>query len=225
VSPGIGAGTAVKYSNGDRTRCRTRVRTGLLLRRQRPRIPGRERSSGPLNRKNALPSSPCPTCPAVSVQGAGSAVPRLTLAADAGGQPGLVLSVVAGIVPVFMDQMGAGARSRPARRRPGLTARAAAPVRAMSPVHHRAGPVRRRGARRRGRGRSARRADRRVAARWSSPARCLGCRGRRAAAGTAGSGRDRPAGTGRVAAGLLADGLTLCLAAGIGCATLAGYLK
>jgi hypothetical protein len=27
----------------------------------------------------------------------------------AGGQPGLVLSVVAGIAPVLMDQMGAGA--------------------------------------------------------------------------------------------------------------------
>src|SRR6266480_562722 len=86
------------------------------------------------------------------MQGTGAAVSRLTLAADAGGQCGLVLSVVAQIMPVLMDQMGAGARSRPARRRPGLTARATAPVRAVSPVHHRAGPVRRRGARRRGAG-------------------------------------------------------------------------
>jgi hypothetical protein len=121
----MGTGTAVKYSNGDRTRCRTRVRTRLLLPRQRPRVPGRERSFELLSRKNALPFSPVPTCPAVSVHRAGSAVPRLTLAADAGGQPGLVLSVVAGIVPVLMDQMGAGARSHPVRRRPGLTACAA----------------------------------------------------------------------------------------------------
>jgi hypothetical protein len=109
----------------------------------------------------------CPTCPAVSVQGARSAVPRLTLAADAGGQCVLVLSVAAQIVPgtrarfgiwptfrgqipdprthprshvpVRMDQMGSGAPRRPARWRPGLTARAAALVRAR-PVHHRAGP-------------------------------------------------------------------------------------
>jgi len=72
----------------------------------------------------------CPTCPAAGVQRAGSAVSRLTLAADASGQPGLVLSVVAGIASVLMDQVGSGALSRPARRRPELTARAAAPVRA-----------------------------------------------------------------------------------------------
>src|SRR6266480_4154887 len=55
-----------------------------------------------------------------------------------------------GIAPVLTDQVGAGALSRPARRRPELTARAAA--RAVSPVHYRAGPVLRRGARRRGAG-------------------------------------------------------------------------
>src|SRR5207253_9952745 len=69
---------------------------------------------------------------AVGVQRAGSAVSRLTLAADAGGQCWLVLSVVAGIAPVLMGEMGAGARSRPARRRPELTACAAAPVRAAA---------------------------------------------------------------------------------------------
>jgi hypothetical protein len=153
------------------------------------------------------------------------AVSRLTLAAHADGQPGLVLSAVAQIAPVLMDQMGAGARSRLARRRLGIAARAAAPVRAVSPVHHRAGPVRRRGARRRGSGA----APGAPIGAWrrAGPARprCLGCRGRRATAGAAGLGRDRPAGTGRVAAGLLADGLTFCLAAVIGCATLADYLK
>jgi hypothetical protein len=65
----------------------------------------------------------CPAWPAAGVQRAGSAVSWLTLAADAGGQSGLVLSVVAGIAPVLMDQMGAGAPSRPARRRPELAAR------------------------------------------------------------------------------------------------------
>jgi hypothetical protein len=80
-----------------------------------------------------MPSFPsCPACPAVSVQRAGSAVSRLTLAADAGGQSGLVLSVVAGIAPVLMGEMGAGAMSRPARRRLELTARGAAPVRAAA---------------------------------------------------------------------------------------------
>jgi hypothetical protein len=49
-------------------------------------------------------------------------------------------------------------------------------------------------------------------------------RGREAADGTAGSQRDRPTGTDQVAAGLLADGLTRCLAAGIECVTLAAYL-
>jgi hypothetical protein len=43
----------------------------------------------------------------------------------------LVLSVVAQIVRVLMDQMGAGVRC-PARRRLELTARAAAPVRAVA---------------------------------------------------------------------------------------------
>jgi hypothetical protein len=74
----------------------------------------------------------CPTCPAAGVQRARSAVPRLTLAADAGGQPGLIPSVAAGIAPVLMDQMGAGAPSRPVRRRPELTARGTAPVRAAA---------------------------------------------------------------------------------------------
>jgi hypothetical protein len=47
------------------------------------------------------------------------------------------------------------------------------------------------------RGRSTSRADRRMLARWSSPARCLDATGRQAAAaGTAGSRRDRPTGTG-----------------------------
>ena len=79
-----------------------------------------------------FPFPSCPACRGVSMQRAGSADPRLTLAADAGGQCGLVLSVVAGVAPVLMDQMGAGAMSRPARRRPELTARGAAPVRAAA---------------------------------------------------------------------------------------------
>jgi hypothetical protein len=41
-------------------------------------------------------------------------ISRLTLAADAGGRSGLVLSVAAGIAPVLMEEMGAGAMSRPA---------------------------------------------------------------------------------------------------------------
>jgi hypothetical protein len=168
----MGTGTAAKYSNGDRMRWRTRVRTGPLPRRHGLQIPGPERSSEPLSRKNAFLQS-CPAWPAAGVQRAGSAVSWLTLAADAGGQCGLVLSVVAQIVPVLMDQMGAGARSRLARRRLGLTARAAAPVRAAASSSSGgacSAPWRRSAQR----GRSARRADRRVAARWSSPARCPG---------------------------------------------------
>ena len=125
---------------------------GLSLVRQGLRIPGPERSFGAAEQEECSSFQSCATCPAVGVQRARSAVSRLTLAADAGGQSGLVLSAVAGIAPVLMDQVGAGALSRPARRRPELTARAAAPVRAVSPVHHRAGPVLRRGARRRGAG-------------------------------------------------------------------------
>ena len=68
----------------------------------------------------------------------------VTLAADAGGQPGLVLPV-ATIAPVLMGEMGTGAMNRPAGRRPRLTARGAAPG---APIA--AWP-----------------------ARWSSPARCV----------------------------------------------------
>jgi len=150
----------------------TRSNRGFSCVGSAPRIPGRERSSGPLSRKNALPFSPVPLTPP-PVQGARSAVSRLTFAADAGGQCGLVLSVVAGIAPVLMDQVGAGALSRPARRRPELTARAAAPVRAVSPVHHRAGPVLRRGARRRGAGAEPGAPVGAWPARRSSPARRL----------------------------------------------------
>jgi hypothetical protein len=138
MSPGCGAGTAAKYSNGDRARCRTRVRTGPLPRRQGLQIPGPERSFGAAEQEECSSFQSCPTCPRRQCAGHGSAVSRLTFAADAGGQPGLVLSAVAGIAPVLMDQMGAGARSRPVRRRPELTARAAAPVRAAassSPAH------------------------------------------------------------------------------------------
>jgi hypothetical protein len=205
-APGIGAGTAAKYSNGDRTRCRTRVRTGPLPRRQGLRIPGPEPSFGAAEQEECSSFPSCVTCPVVGVRRTGSAVSRLTLAADAGGQSGLALPAAARIAPVLMDQMGASVRSRPARRRPEFTARAAAPVRAAaSSSSGRAccapwrTPVRR--------GCSARRADRSMAGALVQPDQVPGCRGRRAAAGAAGSGRDRPAGTGRVAAGLLADGL------------------
>src|SRR6266480_1679970 len=126
----MGTGTAAKYSNGDRTRCRTRVRTEPLPRRQGLQIPGPGRSFGAAEQEECSSFQSCATCPAVGVQRAGSAVSRLTLAADAGGQSGLVLSVVAGIALVLMGEMGVGAMSRPARRGPELTARAAAPVRA-----------------------------------------------------------------------------------------------
>jgi hypothetical protein len=136
-----------------------------------------------------------PTCPAASVRGAGSAVPRLTLAAEAGGQSGLVLSAVAGIAPALVDQMGAGARSRPARRRPELTAHAAAPVRvAASSSWGRACSAPWRTSARRGR--SARRADRRVAGALIQSGQVPPDDGRQAADGTAGSGQDRPTGTG-----------------------------
>jgi hypothetical protein len=173
---------------------------GLSLAGRGLRIPGPRAELRAAEQQECFPFQSCPTCPVVSVHRAGSAVSRLTFAADAGGQPGLVLSVVAGIAPVLMDQMGVGAPSRPARRRPELAARAA--VRAQ---------------------RQARRSARGGA--LVQPGQVPGCRGRRAAAGAAGLGRDRPAGTGRVAAGLLADGLTFCLAAGIGRATLADYLQ
>ena len=158
----------------------------------------------------------CATCLAVSVQCAGSTASRLTFAADASGQSGLVLSAVAGIAPVLMGQMGAGARSRPARRRPELTAPGAAPVRAAassSPAHGLLCAVAHAGAARVQR-------QARLAGAPVQPGQVPGCRGRQAADGTAGSQRDRPTGTDRVAAGLLADGLTRCLAAGIGRVTL-----
>jgi hypothetical protein len=113
---------------------------GPLPRRRSLQIPGPERSSGPLSRKNALLSA-LSHLPPHQWQRAGSAVSRLTFAADAGGQPGLVLSAVAGIAPVLMDQMGAGALSRPARRRPEFTARAAAPAAPIGACL-RVGPVR-----------------------------------------------------------------------------------
>ncbi len=176
-APGIEAGTAAKYSNGDRTRCRTLVRPGPLPRSQGLRIPGPERSFRSAEQEECSSFQSCVTCPAVGVQRARSAVSRLTFAADAGGQPGLVLSAAAQIAPVLMDQMGAGALSRPARRRPELTARAAAPVRAVSPVHHRGRacsapwrtPARR--------GRSARRADRRMAGALVQSGQVPGCHG------------------------------------------------
>ena len=106
--------------------------------------------------------------------GHGSAVSRLTFAADAGGQPGLVLSAVAGIAPVLMDQMGAGARSRPVRRRPELTGEARRQF-APRPVHHRrtacCAPWRT-SARR---GCSARRADRHMAGAPVQSSQAPGC--------------------------------------------------
>jgi hypothetical protein len=127
----MGTGTAAKYSNGDRTRCRTRVRTRPFPRRQGLQIPGPREEFRAAEQEECFPFSPvlvgphlprrlCAACWICSF--------TTDFAADAGGQCGLVLSVVAGIAPVLVDQMGAGARSRPARRRPGLTARAAAPV-------------------------------------------------------------------------------------------------
>jgi hypothetical protein len=62
-APGIGTGTAAKYSNGDCMRCRTRVRTGPLPRRQGLRIPGPEPSLEPLSRKKCLPFRPVPLAP------------------------------------------------------------------------------------------------------------------------------------------------------------------
>jgi hypothetical protein len=187
----MGTGTAAKYSNGDRARCRTRVRTGLLLRRQRPRIPDRERELRAAEQEECSSFQSCPTCPAVSVHRAGSAVSRLTLAADAGGQSGLVLSSVAGIAPVLIGQMGAGARSRPVRRRPELTAPGAAPVRAAassSPAHGLLCAVAHAGAARVQR--QARRSahGRRVSlcSALVSSGQVPGCRGRQAADGAAG---------------------------------------
>ena len=114
------------------------------LGRQGLRIPGPEGSCGPLSRKNALLSVPR-RLPRRQLQRAGSAVSRLSLAADAGGQCELVLPAAAGITPVLMDEMGTGTLSRRARRRPELTARGAAPVQrqARRSAHgRRAGPAR-----------------------------------------------------------------------------------
>jgi hypothetical protein len=194
-APGLEAGTAAKYSYGDRIRCRTRVRTGLLLRRQRPRIPGRERNSGAAEQEECSSLQSFPTCPAASVRGAGSAVPRLTLAAEAGGQSELVLSAVAGIAPVLVDQMGAGARSRPARRRPELTAHAAAPVRVAASSSWRQGPFC--AVAHVGTARAQRQARRSARGRRADPVRPGALDdGRQAADSTAGSGRHRPTGTG-----------------------------
>jgi hypothetical protein len=217
----VEAGTAAKYSNGDRSRCRTRVRTGLLLHRQRPRIPGRGRRFEPLSRKNALPSV-LSHLPAVNVQGARSAVSRLTVAADAGGQCGLVQSA-AGIAPVLIGEMGVGAEL-PCAPKPELTARAAAPVRATassSPVRDLFCAV----AWSARRGRSAKRADRRTSCALIQSGQVPGCHGRQAADGTAGYGGISPPERTGVAAGLLADGLMPGLAAGTGHATPADYLK
>ena len=108
---------------------------------------------------------------------------------------GLVLSAVAGIAPVLMDQVGAGAMSRPARRRPELRCEPRRPF-APRPVHHRAGCVLRRGARRRGAGAAPGAPIGAWPARWSSPARCLDATAGLAADGTAGLRRDRPTRTG-----------------------------
>ena len=147
----MGAGTAAKYSNGDRARCRTRVRTGPLPRRQGLQIPGSERSFGAAEQEEIFPFSLVPLVPAAGVRRAGSAVSRLTLAADAGGQPRAGRVHRRRIAPALMDQMGCRRLSRPARRRPELTARGTAPVR-RSQFIIRAGPVVRRGARRRSAG-------------------------------------------------------------------------
>ena len=153
------------------------------LGRQGLRIPGPEGSCGPLSRKNALLSVPR-RLPRRQLQRAGSAVSRLSLAADAGGQCELVLPASAGITPVLMDEMGTGTLSRRARRRPELTARGAAPVRAAA----RSSPGRawrapwRTPARRRC---SARRADRRMAGALARPGQMPGWRGRPAADSTA----------------------------------------
>jgi hypothetical protein len=102
---------------------------------------------------------------------------------------------VAGIAPVLMEEMGAGALSR--LRAEGLSSRREARRRfAPRPVRHRAGrvcAVAHIGAARVQR-----------QARWSSPARCL----------------DAAAGRRLMACRLLADGLTRCLAAGTGRVTL-----
>lgn len=152
--------------------------------------------------------------PVVSGQRSGSAVLRLTLAADAGDQPGLVLPG-AGITPVPIDGIGVGALSRPTPRGPEFTARDTAPGRAVRPIRHRAGHVLRRGARWRGAGAAlgapvgaCRRAGpvrpgawipQPAGGRWQ-------CRLR----------QHRLAGTDLVAAGLTADGLRLCIEAGAG---------
>jgi hypothetical protein len=118
-APGLEAGTAAKYSNGDRTRCRTRVRTGPLPRRQGLRIPGSEHSSGAAEQEECSAFQSCAIWPAAGVQRARSAVSRLTFAAHAGGQSGLVLPAVAGIAPVLVDQMVPAPRA--ARRAEGLS--------------------------------------------------------------------------------------------------------
>jgi hypothetical protein len=164
-----------------------------------------------------------PGRPGASGQPLGIAPFTLALAADAGGQCGLVLSVVAGIAPVLVDQMGADARSRPARRRPELTARAAAPLRAAASsssgrgvfcavAHVGAARVQRQ-ARRSAHGGAWRRAD-------PSPPGAPGCRGRQAADGMPVHSGIGPPEPDQAAAGLPADGPTLCLAAGIGDITL-----
>ncbi len=100
---------------------------GLSLASRGLQIPGPERGFEPLSRKNALPFSPVPLAPPLVCNVLDLQFHGLTIAADAGGQ------FWAGPVRGRRDRAcaygrDAGARSRPARRRPELTA----PVRAAA---------------------------------------------------------------------------------------------
>jgi hypothetical protein len=179
------ASTAAKYSNGERSRCRTRVRTGPLPRRQGLPIPGPERSSGAAEQEECSSFQSCPTCPAVGVQRAGVAVSRLTLplmqAVSLGwscpSPPGSRrCSWTRWAPPPGAALRAEGLSSRRAPRRPF----------APRPVHHRrracAAPWRT-PARREC---SARRANRHMAGALAQSGQVPGCRGPQAADGTAG---------------------------------------
>jgi hypothetical protein len=143
-----------------------------------------------------LPFPSCATCPAAGVQRAGSAVSRLTLPLMQAVSVGWSCPLPPGSRRCSYNEMGAGARSRPARRRSEPTARGTAPVRAAassSSGQGLSGAVAHAGRR----GCSARRAGRRMEARWSSAAWCLdAAAGRRLLALPADGGTGSPARTG-----------------------------
>jgi hypothetical protein len=187
-APGLEAGTAAKYSYGDRTRCRTRVRNGPFPRRQGLRIPGSERSSGAAEQEECSSFSPVPLGPSpvgsvLNLQFHGRLLPLVQAVSVGWSCPPSPGSRLCSWTR-WVAAPGAALRAEgPSSRREAR--RQFAP----RPVHHRAGPVRT--AAHVGATRVPRQARRSAHVRRAGPIR-PGRRGRRAADGTAGDGGTGP---------------------------------